>query len=82
MILVAKVNGCKLSIRADFGLSSSTIEYKLNNDSWDATPFQVADVKHRSLEALKVVNRWLSGDCDAGCWTPGKTSGIKIKAKR
>lgn len=55
----ATAGGSTLVIRANFAIGSSRIEYQLRNGDWDITPFQVGDCKHREMEAVKLVNRWL-----------------------
>ena len=50
--------GETIEIRADFAQAASQIFAKYNDDEWSPTPFQVADARHRTRNALKLVRKW------------------------
>lgn len=61
--------GERIQIRANFSQASSDIKYRYAQPGSDfdgvfrPTPFQVADARHRELEAVKIVNQWLNTGC-------------------
>tara|TARA_R110000868_G_scaffold42219_2_gene143294 strand:- start:277 stop:471 length:195 start_codon:yes stop_codon:yes gene_type:complete len=50
--------GERLWIKADFAQASSPISISWDKVEWFGTPFQVADARHRHLEAAKMVVKW------------------------
>ena len=51
-------HGMTIYIRADFAQASSTIEFSQDGHEFYGSPFQVADARHRPLEACKLIAEW------------------------
>ena len=52
-------HGVTLYIRADFAQASSPLAYSWHDDQhMDICPMQVADARHRPLEAARLVSDW------------------------
>lgn len=70
-----------LTFRADFAQASSQIMICDHDGSQAAgTPFQVADARHRPLEAARLLNRWCRSE-GGECWGRG-TTGLVLRAVR
>lgn len=56
----AEENGIK--IRVDFSRPETSVDYKIDNDDWTASPFQSADLNHLDADGvLEEVINWLEG---------------------
>ena len=51
-------HGDYLWIRADFAQASSPLLFSWDGEDFHSCPFQVADARHRPLEACKLVAGW------------------------
>ena len=49
----------KLALRADFSQANSSIQYSIDGEDFDVTPYQVADARHSVGDAFRLINRWL-----------------------
>lgn len=69
-----------LTFRADFTQASSPIQIGTGEGGFDSTPFQVADSRHRPVEAAKLLNGWCRNQ-GGEAWERG-TTGLTLRAYR
>jgi len=67
-----------LSFRANFAQAADQIRVISEDGSEYGTPLQVADARHRPIEAAKIVNRWCASE-GGEAWTPGRTTGLTLR---
>lgn len=69
-----------LAFRADFAQASSPILIGTRAGGFDATPYQVADARHRPAEAAKMLNGWCRSQ-GGEAWAKG-TTGLTLRTYR
>ena len=51
-----------LEIRIDYHRSGSSIDYKIEDDDWEASCYQTADMHHlKVVRVWEEINEWLEG---------------------